>query len=312
VFNQQGGEVIPGFQAALTNPNAGGTLYFTLDGSDPRNPDNTPHGTLYTEPITVETLTMIKARVLGNEVWSPLSEATFTVPSTPDLIISEIMYHPPDSGDISGTRLEFIELRNVGDRVARLDGFQFTDGIMYTFPLGTTLAAGEYLVLASDAVEFANHYGGPEAFGQFEGNLENAGERIALSDPTGRETLAFTYDDQLPWPTSPDGDGYSLVLVDEGRITDASNPANWRASLQVGGSPGRADSASILISIAADGTGVVLIWDNFWVIQTSDDLENWTDLPTAVSPLTVPISATTNRFWRLRMPQASPAEIFHP
>lgn len=311
VFNQQGGEVIPGFEAELTNPNPGGTLYFTIDGSDPRNPDNSPHGTVYTEPITVETMTIIKARVLGNAEWSPLAEATFTVPSAADLIITEIMYHPPDSGDISGTRLEFIELRNVGDTVAHLDGFQFTDGITYTFPLGTPLASGEYLVLASDTVAFANHYGGLEAFDQFEGNLENAGERIALSDPTGRETLAFTYDDQPPWPTSPDGYGYSLVLVNEGRITDANDPANWRASLQTGGSPWKTDSATILISITPGGTGVVLTWDNSWVLQTSGDLKNWADLPGAVSPLTVSISATTNRFWRSRMPQASPPEISH-
>ena len=37
VFNQRGGSVAAGFQATLSNPNAGsGTIYYTTDGSDPR------------------------------------------------------------------------------------------------------------------------------------------------------------------------------------------------------------------------------------------------------------------------------------
>lgn len=36
VFNQRGGEVPPGFQLTLTNPNTTGTIYYTTDGSDPR------------------------------------------------------------------------------------------------------------------------------------------------------------------------------------------------------------------------------------------------------------------------------------
>ncbi|MFN0126130.1 MAG: lamin tail domain-containing protein [Verrucomicrobiales bacterium] len=37
VFNQRGGHVDPGFNVVLTNPNAaGGTVYYTTDGSDPR------------------------------------------------------------------------------------------------------------------------------------------------------------------------------------------------------------------------------------------------------------------------------------
>ena len=36
-FNQRGGSVAPGFQLVLTNPNvAGGTIYYTTDGTDPR------------------------------------------------------------------------------------------------------------------------------------------------------------------------------------------------------------------------------------------------------------------------------------
>jgi len=302
VFNQHGGEVSPGFQAGLTNPNPGGTLYFTTDGRDPRGLNNAPQGTVYGAPITVESVTRIKARVFQDPQWSPVAEAQFTVRSNPRLVISEIMYHPPDSGATNGTRLEFIELRNVDAAALRLDGIQFSDGIAYTFASGTTLASGQYLVLASDLTAFADRYGGLQAFGQFEGNLDNAGERIALADPAGREILAFDYDDQLPWPTSPDGDGYSLVPSDDSRITDPDAPANWRVSMLIGGSPGQQDPASTGIQVGWDGAGVVLTWRNPWALQSSDDLERWTDVPDVASPLTVSIGVGTNQFWRLRRP----------
>lgn len=302
LLNQQGGEVPVGFEVDLSNPNPQGTIYFTQDGTDPRAPDNSPHGTVYTKPIVVEALTLVKARVLGLDGWSPLSEARFTARSEARLVISEIMYHPPDSGNVSGTSLEFIELKNVGDEVAYLSGFQFTDGIAYTFPLETTLAHGDYLVLASDTAAFADRYGGLRAFGQFLGNLANNGERIALSDSAGRETLAFSYDDHYPWPVSPDGGGYSLVLADDSRIADGGLPASWRASLRIGGSPGQQDPASALIRVSRDGVGIVLTWNNLWILQTSHDLEAWTDISGATSPLTVSISSNTKTFWRLRSP----------
>ena len=302
LFNQQGGEVPSGFEVDLGNPNPQGTIYLTQDGTDPRAPDNSPRGTVYTKSIVVEALTLIRARVLGPDGWSPLSEARFTARSAARLVISEIMYHPPDTGDVSGTSLEFIELKNVGGEVAHLDGFQFTDGIAYTFPSGTILPPGEYLVLASDTAAFANRYGGLKAFAQFKGNLANSGERIALSDSTGRETLAFTYDDLPPWPTGPDGGGYSLVLADDSRITDASLPASWRASLRIGGSPGQQDPGLALIRASLDGAAIVLTWSNFWILQTSYNLETWIDVPGATSPLAVSVSANMKKFWRLASP----------
>ena len=36
VFSQFGGNFAGGFNLSITNPNSGGTIYYTLDGSDPR------------------------------------------------------------------------------------------------------------------------------------------------------------------------------------------------------------------------------------------------------------------------------------
>ena len=74
--------------------------------------------------------------------------------------------------------------------------------------------------------------------GQFNGNLNNGGERVTLVDSEGVEIQSFKYDDKSPWPESPDGQGPSLVLMNSLSGPDHSDPESWRASGSDGGSPG--------------------------------------------------------------------------
>jgi len=53
--------------------------------------------------------------------------------------------------------------------------------------------------------------------------------------------LSVHYGTQSPWPSSPDGAGFSLVPVTPNLNPDPSNPLNWRASTVIGGSPGADD-----------------------------------------------------------------------
>ena len=62
-----------------------------------------------------------------------------------DLVITEIMYNPPESGTDS---LEFIEIYNNGTDAVNMDGFTFVDGVEYTFP-NIDILPDEY-VLVSD------------------------------------------------------------------------------------------------------------------------------------------------------------------
>jgi hypothetical protein len=79
-LNQHGGFYLPAFTATLTNPNPGGTIYYTLNGSDPRLTGGTanPAATVYSAPFALTGSPAIKARVLQSGTWSALTETSFT------------------------------------------------------------------------------------------------------------------------------------------------------------------------------------------------------------------------------------------
>ena len=79
-LNQHGGSYLPAFTATLTNPNPGGIIYYTLNGSDPRLTGGTanPAATVYSAPFALTGSPAIKARVLQSGTWSALTETSFT------------------------------------------------------------------------------------------------------------------------------------------------------------------------------------------------------------------------------------------
>jgi hypothetical protein len=158
------------------------------------------------------------------------------------LVINEVHYNPPGSGDTT----EFIEFCNTGGAPLSLSGWQMSDGIEYTFPLQAVVPAGGFLVLAFDPAAIAAAY--PQVtniYGPFANDtrLNNDGERVAISDAGGTLVSAMTYDDVAPWPTAPDGNGPSLELRHP--LLDPESPASWAASLVNGGTPGATNSTFV-------------------------------------------------------------------
>jgi len=149
------------------------------------------------------------------------------------LVVSEVMYHPPD-GD-----LEFIELYNNRAVFEDLGGCAFTNGIRYTFPPGTVLGAKQYLVVAQDPTALQQAYGISGAYGPYSGKLDNGGERVELSNEAGGIMISFRYNDRAPWPVSADGAGHSLIRR---KIAgDPEESASWGPSIFIGGTPGGPD-----------------------------------------------------------------------
>jgi hypothetical protein len=256
VFSQRGGKVNSGFPLSLTAA-AGGAIYYTLDGSDPRSIGGAAAGAIYSGPITITAPTTVRARFLstGGE-WSALDVASFTTfepASAANLIISKIHYHPlpPSAAELAAgfnadNDFEYLEFQNKGIATIDLHGVQVNAGIAFDFATAslTTLAPGARLVIAENPAAFASRYGtGLPMAGGYSGNLSDGGETLRVIDATGALITLFTYDDAAPWPESPDGHGPALVLKASG--LDPSLPASWRPSYSTGGSPGTQDVLTI-------------------------------------------------------------------
>ncbi len=193
--------------------------------------------------VSLDKSTHLKARVLDG-IWSALNEATYAVGPVADYLrITEIMYHPKYTGNISDPNKEFIELKNTGPYDLNLNLVSFTEGINYTFP-DISLPSGNHVVAVKDRAAFESAYDTTAmniAPGQYTGSLANNGERVRLQDAIGQTILDFKYEDG--WRPITDGDGYSLTIIDEtnGDVNSWGEKDSWRASDFYGGSPGEDD-----------------------------------------------------------------------
>lgn len=184
------------------------------------------------------------------------------------VVISELHYHPDNSSLADEDDQEFIEIFNTGDSTFDLSGVQIADFAVtpYAFDDGSSLEPGEYLVVARNPAIFTSIYGTDinlASTGYNNKNLSNGGEKITLLSASGTVIESFTYDDEGEWPTAPDGNGPSLEIVDP--YGDPTDPANWRASAETGGSPGTSGNTFLLGDYDQSGT------------VDQDDLADWSD-----------------------------------
>ena len=155
------------------------------------------------------------------------------------IVVSEIMYHPKPPPGVTNN-LEFVELYNAGPVFEDLSGWRLGGAVEYTFPAGTKLEAGAFVLVAADPLGLQNTYQVPGGLGPFRGSLNNSGESIQVFDSFGALKLEFEYSPKAPWPVAADGGGVSLVLARPSYGSD--DPRAWSASEVVGGSPGTYDA----------------------------------------------------------------------
>ncbi len=184
-----------------------------------------------------------------------LSRASATV------VINEVMYH--SAAVPENTAHEWIELYNDSPTATvNLTGWKFTKGVDFSFPNGTMLTPGAYLVVAANVATFqAQHPGfAGQLLGGWVGTLSNGSEHLKLVDSLavlvaelhfandgewgtrGRGPLLLTH---RGWDWFTDADG-------KGKTIELRNPAlaafdcgqNWGVSAAVGGSPGGVNSVA--------------------------------------------------------------------
>ncbi|HXG48932.1 MAG TPA: lamin tail domain-containing protein, partial [Methylomirabilota bacterium] len=177
---------------------------------------------------------------------------------TPDptgaVVINEIMYNPlrPEAA--------YVELYNRSSSAIDLSGWRL-NGLDYTFPPGSFITNGQYLVLAASMVGYNATLGAsaPVPFAEFPGNLQNDGETLTLFRPGPDNTEIVVdkvrYESLPPWPISANGTGPSLQLIDAGqdnsRVANWSDGQGWRF-YSFTGTPG-ANATNLLLFLATAG-----------------------------------------------------------
>lgn len=282
----------PGWIIDLENPSPTGTLYYTLDGTDPRKLG----GQVRMEAIegseqnimTLESSAIITARVYDAGSWSAIRQIKFYAKENDysKLKITEINYHPQDIIEgvdtTSGKNFEFLEFKNTGDRTINLSGVTIDSAVSFEFPPKTLLGPGQFYVVVSKPSKFFDKYA-MIGSGNFQGNLSNSGEKILVSDPSGEPVIVFTYSDQAPWPEMPDGNGPSLVSVAMNPSGNPALPDYWRASYHFGGSPFADDLLNPLSEesfTAETGIPDLLVYPNPTRGELHIQLSNWNTDPT--------------------------------
>jgi hypothetical protein len=105
VFNKNGGTVERGFQLTMSNPNGRGSIYYTIDGTDPRLSGGglNPNAIKYTGAITLTANRTFKARVLNGTTWSGMATATFTVVAPTTGSVAGVVWKDTDGDGVKDT-----------------------------------------------------------------------------------------------------------------------------------------------------------------------------------------------------------------
>lgn len=159
------------------------------------------------------------------------------------IIITEINYNSNDTFDQG----EFVEIYNNSNAPIDLTGYYLRDGSdtllasgvnKYDFPAGKILPVGGYLVISNDTNKtkaYHSNLNSTNLLGNFNFNLANQGEMIRIFDPNFRIKFSIRYNDTIPWTELPDGQGYTLELIQKNGLYN--DGTNWESGCKLG-SPG--------------------------------------------------------------------------
>ncbi len=181
-FTPHGGKINRGYALPMQ---AAGQIYYTLDGSDPRDPGGAiaTSAKLYTTPVSLLLSTDLKARTFSGGQWSALNEARFLVES---ISINEVLAkNTTGLKDNYGEFEDWIELHNKNTLPVRIGGMYLTDSesnpTRWQIPRIYILNPGKtFLIWADDDTSQTSLV---DLHANFK--LSSAGEEVLLYDSDG-------------------------------------------------------------------------------------------------------------------------------
>lgn len=156
-----------------------------------------------------------------------------------DIIITEIL--PDPTPPVGLPESEFVEIYNRSENAINVDGWRLSDESTNATLGKHILLPGQYLLLtpSGNAQNFAS-YGNVLPLSPFP-SLNNAGDRLMLSDASGRIIDSLAYERSWYRDEEKADGGWSLEMIDQANICALED--NWIASEHDnGGTPARANS----------------------------------------------------------------------
>jgi len=189
----------------------------------------------------LEEVNYLKEWIINRLDW--MSNEIFLASSNllPNLVINEIHYNPSTNQGVDED-YEFIEIVNAGINQVDLSNFYLADGISFTFPSKSTIAPGEYILIAQNSLTYMGN--GCQVFEWTEGKLSNSGDVLSLYSAENNLLDNLVYEDNSKWADSTDGLGFSMELINPNLVNDL--PGNWEKSISIGGSPGQTNQGMAL------------------------------------------------------------------
>lgn len=195
------------------------------------------------------------------------------------VVISEIMYRPPDFGTNDNDLDEYVELQNISTNAVSLydpafptNHWELDDAVHFGFAPGTSIPAGGFLVVvsfdpanATALGKFRSLYGlgtNVPIVGPYTGELNNSEDRVELKRP---DTSNITniglvlidrvhYRDDAPWDANADGLGAALQRIVPGDY--GNDPTNWLATVPNPGARIFGGALPVITSQPVDTTAV--------------------------------------------------------
>ncbi|HKG98409.1 MAG TPA: lamin tail domain-containing protein, partial [Pyrinomonadaceae bacterium] len=232
-------------------------------------------------------------------------EQTFvlsSVETSQAIVINEIHYNSPNNT----IREEFIELYNPTDSQVDISNWRIRGGVDYFFPANTSIPAGGFVLVAEHPPTIAARFA-QNAFGPWEGGINNDGEEITLRNGLNEVVDVVDFKSAFPWPISADGEGASMQLVNPALDNDLGS--SWRGATptpgatniifaanaapnirQVNHSPEqpRSTNAVIVTCKVTDPEGVASVTLSYQIVTPGNFIPSTLPLPTAQLTTTNP------------------------
>jgi hypothetical protein len=156
--------------------------------------------------------------------------------SIPAVHINEIHFNPNEFLGFTDLTHEFVEIHNATNAAVNIAGWRISGGIDCVFPIGASIPANGFIVVASTPATYTGAGSGVYAFTD---DLNNISENIRLYQSSNILVDQVTYYSNC-WPTSADGNGPSLELINYS--FDNNVASNYCTGSANNGTPGLQNS----------------------------------------------------------------------